>query len=163
MHINHRYLVLLDLAYDNEANRDFEIETMRLFTEELDYNGTHLDGASKPDGVFYWERDGVIVDTKAYSKGYSLPLSQADEMIRYIEENKVRGDINTNKWWENFGDEPEIFSYLFASSEFTGGYQDRIDYIGRRTGYNSGIINAENLLLFAEDVKSKRISYQKEF
>lgn len=161
--INHRYLILLDLAYDSESNRDFEIETMRLFTEELSYQGTHLGGASKPDGVFFSQKDGVIVDTKAYSKGYSLPLSQADEMIRYIEENKTRGDINPNKWWENFGDDVERFSYLFVSSKFTGGYQDRIDYIKRRTGYCGSVINAENLLLFAEEVKSQRITYANGF
>lgn len=161
--LNHRYLILLDLAYDSESSRDFEIETMRLFTEELSYQGTHLGGASKPDGVFFLQKNGVIVDTKAYSRGYSLPISQADEMIRYIEENKTRGDINPNKWWENFGNQAERFSYLFVSSEFTGGYQDRIDYIKRRTGYSGGVINAENLLLFAEEVKSQRMSYAKSF
>lgn len=161
--IDHRYLVLLDLAYDSDSNRDFEIETMRLFTDELSYKGTHLGGASKPDGVFYLQKDGVIVDTKAYSRGYSLPLSQADEMIRYIEENKTRGDINPNKWWEHFDEDVEKFSYLFVSSEFTGGYQDRIDYIKRRTGYCGGVINAENLLLFAEEVKSERMTYVKSF
>lgn len=161
--VDHKYLILMDLAYDSNANRDFEIETMALLTEQLQYRGTHLGGASKPDGVFYYENDGVIVDTKAYSQGYSLPLSQADEMIRYIEENKSRGNINPNEWWKAFSDRPNKFSYLFVSSEFTGGYQDRIDYIKRRTDYDGGIITAENLLLFAEKVMSREISYPDSF
>lgn len=161
--VNHRYLVLLDLAYDSDSNRDFEIETMRLLTEELDFSGVHLGGSSKPDGVFYKEENGVIVDTKAYSRGYSLPISQADEMIRYIEENKTRGDINPNKWWEHFTDVPDTFSYLFVSSEFTGGFLDRMDYITRRTGYHGAVSSAENLLLFAEVILANNLSYQDSF
>ena len=161
--INHKYLVLMDLCYDSDSNRDFEIETMSLLTDELQYRGSHLGGASKPDGVFYLDSNGVIVDTKAYSKGYSLPISQADEMIRYIEENKARGDINPNKWWKNFKPEVSQFSYLFVSSEFTGGFQDRLDYIKRRTNYDGGVVTAENLLLFAEEVMSRKLSYPDSF
>lgn len=161
--VNHRYLVLLDLAYDSSSNRDFEIETMRLLTDELKYEGTHLGGASKPDGVFYYNSDGVIVDTKAYSGGYSLPISQADEMIRYIEENKQRGNINPNKWWDNFSPAVSAFSYLFVSSSFVAGYQDRIDYIKKRTACDGGVITAENLLLFAEELLTARISYTDSF
>ena len=161
--VDHKYLVLMDLCYDSNCNRDFEIETMSLLTDELQYKGSHLGGPSKPDGIFYMGKSGVIVDTKAYSKGYSLPLHQADEMIRYIEENKVRGDINSNKWWENYKPEISNFSYLFVSSEFTGGFQDRIDYIRRRTNYDGGVITAENLLLFAEKIMSKRLSYSDSF
>ena len=161
--IDHKYLILMDLAYDSNSNREFEIETMSLLTEQLQYRGSHLGGASKPDGVFYYDSDGVIVDTKAYSKGYSLPISQADEMIRYIEENKARGSINPNEWWKAFSNNPNNFSYLFVSSEFTGGYQDRLDYIKRRTSYDGAVITAENLLLFAEKVLSRDISYKDSF
>lgn len=161
--VNHRYLILMDLCYDSDSNRDFEIETMSLFTDELQYMGGHMGGASKPDGVFYKGKDGVIVDTKAYSKGYSLPINQADEMIRYIEENNTRGDINPNKWWENFSSDVRDFSYLFVSSEFTGGFQDRLNYIKRRTDCDGGVISAENLLLFAEGIMSGRLSYQESF
>jgi hypothetical protein len=161
--INHKYLILLDLSYSSDLNRDFEIETMSLLTEELRYNGTHLGGASKPDGVAFRGEQGIIVDTKAYSKGYSLPIKQADEMIRYIEENKTRGEINPNKWWENFDVNVKDFSYLFVSSEFTGGFQDRINYIKKRTDYDGGVITAKNLLLFAEEVASERLDYSKSF
>ena len=88
---------------------------MSLFTDELNYQGLHLGGARRPDGLFYKDTNGVIVDTKAYSNGYNLPITQADEMIRYIEENKNRGDLNPNQWWEHFGENVSSFSYLFIS------------------------------------------------
>ena len=50
-----------------------------------------LAARSKPDGIYYDGSCGMIVDTKAYAKGYALPVGQADEMIRYIEENKNAG------------------------------------------------------------------------
>ena len=161
--VDHRYLVLLDLAYDSQANREFEIETMSLLTDEMDYEGLHLGGSRKPDGLFYKDENGVIVDTKAYSDGYNLPIPQADEMIRYIDENKTRGDINPNCWWENFGKSTKVFSYLFVSSEFKGHFQENIQYIKNRTDYDGGVITAENLLLFAENIKSGKYSYDDSF
>lgn len=161
--VDHRYLVLLDLAYDSNANREFEIETMSLLTDELDFEGLHLGGARRPDGLFFRDTNGVIVDTKAYSQGYNLPITQADEMIRYIEENKTRGEINPNHWWENFATTVESFSYLFVSSEFKGHYQDNIEYINDRTDYDGGVISAYNLLLFAESLLSGALSYELAF
>ena len=161
--VNHRYLVLLDLSYDNSSNREFELETMSLFTDELNYQGLHLGGARRPDGLFYKDTNGVIVDTKAYSNGYNLPITQADEMIRYIEENKNRGDLNPNQWWEHFGENVSSFSYLFISSEFRGHYRDNIQYIKNRTDYDGGVLNSKNLLLFAEKVNSGVLSYEDSF
>ena len=161
--VDHKYLVLLDLALDGTQNREFEIETMGLLTQELPYKGVHLGGSSRPDGVFYHDVDGVIVDTKAYGRGYSLPLSQADEMMRYIRENRQRGNINPNYWWKNFGKNVSRFSYLFVSSSFVAGFQDRLDYIKHSSGCDGGAITAENLLLFAEEVKSGRLPLDMSF
>lgn len=161
--VNHRYLALLDLSYNSISNREFEIETMSLFVDELSYQGLHLGGSRKPDGLFYKGENGIIVDTKAYSGGYSLPMSQADEMIRYIEENKLRGGININHWWDNFGDDVNTFSYLFVSSEFTGQFAERIQHIKDRTDYDGGVISVQSLLLFAERVLSGQVSYSDSF
>ena len=38
-YIDHRYLALVDLAYDSTANRDFEIQTIDLLINELDFKG----------------------------------------------------------------------------------------------------------------------------
>lgn len=161
--VNHRYLALIDLSYDNKSNREFEIETMSLLTDELDYQGLHLGGSRRPDGLFFKGANGVIVDTKAYSDGYNLPIPQADEMIRYIEENKNRGNLNPNLWWENFDNSVSEFSYLFISSEFKGHYKDNIKYIKDRTDYDGSVISAKNLLLFAENVNSGKTSYDDSF
>lgn len=161
--INHSYLSLIDLSYDSKSNREFEIETMSLLTDELNYQGLHLGGARRPDGLFFKGTNGVIVDTKAYSEGYNLPIPQADEMIRYIEENKARGNLNSNLWWENFDSSVSEFSYLFVSSAFKGRYKDNIKYIKDRTDCDGSVISAKNLLLFAESIHSGKTSYDESF
>ena len=87
-------------------------------------------------------------------------MSQADKMIRYIDENKSR-DINRNpnKWWEVFPDTVSDFGFTFVSSQFISGFKDRIDLITTRTGYKGGCITVANLLLFAEEIKSGRLKY----
>ena len=92
--LSHEYLSLVDLAFDSQQNRLFEMKTVELLTKECNYKGVHLGGSRKPDGIIYTENStdnyGVIIDTKAYSNGYNLPISQVDEMVRYVEENNKR-------------------------------------------------------------------------
>jgi hypothetical protein len=70
----------------NTQNRLFEMKTLELLTEVCGYQGLHLGGSRKPDGVIYTDKIsdnyGVIIDTKAYSGGYNLPINQADGMQR---------------------------------------------------------------------------------
>lgn len=160
----HKYLALIDLSYDGKANRDFEIQTVELLTEELDFEGIRLGESRKPDGIIYLNKNGMIIDNKAYSSGYSLPMPQADEMIRYIEENKVRDKSqNPNEWWKHFDTGVVDFNYAFVSSQFISGFKDRLEYIASRTSVNGGAINSANLLLFAEELKAKRLSYEDSF
>lgn len=89
-----------------------------------------------------------------------MELIQADEMIRYIEENQNRDEkINSNKWWESFDEKIKDFNYLFVSSFFKGNFKNNLKHIANRTGVNGGAINVENLLYFAEELKSGRLSY----
>lgn len=162
--VDHRYLVLLDLSRNGKANRDFEIETMGLLTKALEYKGKHLGGARRPDGVVYYGTNGVIIDTKAYSQGYTLPRGQVDEMARYVEENNRRDiSINTNEWWNIFPDNVNKYNYLFVSSNFSGRFQDRLQEIANRTNVNGGVITAENLLYMAENLLTDRLSYKDSF
>lgn len=162
--IPHKYLVLIDLSYDGKSNRDFEIQTIELLTNELEFEGIRLGESRKPDGIIYFNKNGMIIDNKAYSRGYSLPMSQADEMIRYIDENKTRDKTqNPNEWWKHFGKDVVNFNYAFISSSFTSGFKDRLEYIASRTSVNGGVINSANLLLFAEELKTNRISYEDSF
>lgn len=157
--IPHNYLNLIDLAYDPKSNRQFEMEVVDLFVSECGYKGLHLGGGRKPDGIIYTdtldENYGTIIDTKAYSKGYSLPISQADEMRRYIEENNKRDEkINSNKWWLNFPDIIKKFGFLFVSSEFNGQFESKLKNIAQSASIHGGALNVVNLLILAENIKS---------
>ena len=155
--LSHEYLALIDLAYDSKQNRLFEMKTLALLTEECNYQGLHLGGSRKPDGIIYTDKCkyGVIIDTKAYSKGYNLPISQADEMERYIGENQTRNEkVNPNKWWENFGNDVNDFYFMFVSGHFTGNFKSQIERISRNKGINGTALSVTNLLLCAEAYKA---------
>lgn len=163
-YVDHRYLALVDLAYDGTANRDFEIQTIDLLTNELDFDGLRLGESRKPDGIISYKENGVIIDNKAYSGGYELPIAQADEMIRYIEENSSRDLIlNSNEWWLNFDPKVKNFKFLFVTSYLKNRFQNNLEYISNRTSISGGAINVENLLYFTEKIKSGEISYQDTF
>lgn len=158
--LDHKYLLLIDLGFDSDSNRDYEIQTAELLTSELNFKGTRLGDTRKPDVCVYYGNNGLIIDNKAYAKGYSLPMGQADEMVRYIEENKLRQtSINPNQWWDIFDDSVKSFNYAFVSGEFTGGFKDRLKNIYKRTGVSGAAINTINLLLLAEELKSGRLEY----
>lgn len=162
--VNHKYLILLDLGVDGKADRDYEIQTAELLTTELEFEGARLGDTRKPDVCVYYKDKGLIIDNKAYSKGYSLPIKQADEMYRYIEENKLRDrNINPNEWWKVFDAEVTSFKFAFVSGMFTGGFKDRLNNISMRSGLNGAAINSINLLLLAEEIKAGRIKYEDSF
>lgn len=166
--ISHNYLNLIDLAYDPKSNRQFEMEVVDLLVSECGYKGLHLGGGRKPDGIIYTDNlnvnYGTIIDTKAYSKGYSLPISQADEMRRYVEENNKRDNkINPNEWWNNFPDELRKFNFMFVSSEFNGQFEEKLKNISHTTNVDGCALNVVNLLLFAENIKSELINLEKAY
>ena len=161
-HISHNYLSLIDLAFDSEQNRMFEMQTIDLFVNECGFSGTHLGGSRKPDGIIYRteEQQGVIIDTKAYSNGYSLPISQADEMSRYIRENQTRDiAINPNCWWSSFPENVTNFNFAFISSVFRGNINTSLQRIALDTGVNGVAINVLNMLLTAEKIKANQLTY----
>ena len=159
-HVNHKYLVLIDLGFDGTADRDYELQTADLLTSELAFKGARLGDSRKPDVCVYHDKNGLIIDNKAYGSGYSLPIKQADEMLRYIEENQKRDKaLNPNEWWAIFDDAVSKFNFAFVSGEFTGGFKDRLENISRRSHTNGAAINSVNLLLLAEEIKSGRLTY----
>lgn len=163
-HIDHKYLVLIDLGFDGNADRDYEMETADLLTAELDFKGGRLGDTRKPDVCVYYDKNGLIIDNKAYGKGYSLPIKQADEMARYLDENQKRSKkLNPNEWWKIFDDSVTEFNFAFVSGEFTGGFKDRLQNIYQRSHIKGAAINSVNLLLLAEEIKSGRLSYGEAF
>ncbi len=159
-HIDHKYLILVDLGFDGTSDRDYEIQTAQLLTAELSFPGGRLGDTRKPDVCIYYEDNGLIIDNKAYGKGYSLPIKQADEMYRYIEENKERSQLlNPNCWWNIFGKEVKTFHFAFVSGEFTGGFRDRLNHISMRSGLKGAAVNSANLLIMAEKLKAGTMGY----
>lgn len=160
-YIDHKYLLLVDLGFEGKADRDYEVQTAELLTSELAFKGARLGDSRKPDVCVFYGKKGLIIDNKAYGKGYSLPIKQADEMYRYIEENKIRDKkLNPNEWWKVFDKTVTEFVFAFVSGKFTGGYQERIRNLSLRSEINGAVINSVNLLLMAEEIKAGRLSYQ---
>ncbi len=168
-YLNHKYLLLLDLAQDKDSSRDFEIQTADLLTNELEFSGTVLGGPRRPDSVVSYGENGIIIDNKAYKEGFSIPIHQADEMIRYINDNNKRDpELNPNRWWEHFDSQVVNFYYLFVSSFFTGNFKRQLEYITRRTEQKNGFVHTigggavavVNLLYLAEKLKSGKMQYK---
>lgn len=162
-YIPHEYLSLIDISFDGSQNRLFEMQTIDLLINQCGFKGKHLGAQRKPDGVVYTDglkhNYGIIIDNKAYSGGYSIPISQADKMERYIRENQTRSEeVNPNKWWEVFLNDLTDFKFLFISSVFRGNFEDQLKRISTNTGVNGAAINSYNLLLLAERIKSGQLT-----
>ena len=159
-HIDHKYLNLIDYSFEGKDNRIFEIFTIDLLTNELHFIGRHLGGSRKPDGIISHNQRGVIIDNKAYSKGFTIDRHMADQMIRYVQENNERRpERNPNKWWEYFPSDIVTFNFVFISSLFRGDIHSALSGIKESTGTNGAALNTENLLYFAEAIKGGLLSY----
>ena len=153
--INHKYLTLIDYAFSGKNNcTEFEVYTIDLLVNELSFNGIHLGGTRKPDGIFNYQQKGIIIDNKAYSKGFTITRSMADEMVRYVQENNDRNpERNKTQWWQNFGDNVNHFNFVFISSLFKGEVKHMLNNIKQSTGVDGCVLTAENLLYFADAIK----------
>lgn len=166
--LDHEYLVLVDLAYSdastkkdkNKDAREFEIQTARLFTEELDFKGYRLGDSNRPDVIIYNDNYGTIIDNKSYKDGFNIPASSRDEISRYIEENQNRlPGVPSNEWWKNFDQNVNIFTFLFITSYLKGNFKDAIKYIHDVKNIDGGAISVEQLLYVAEDLKNGKLLY----
>ena len=167
-HINHDYLILVDLAYSDAATksvknmdaREFEIKTAKLLTEELDFHGDRLGDANRPDVIISYGTKGTIIDNKSYKDGFSLDVNCRGEMARYVEENQQRIDgIPSNEWWKNFEPQVNEFTFLFITSFLKGNVKNGLEYIATMRNVNGAGIGVDNLLYVAENLKSGKLSY----
>lgn len=156
-----KFIELLEIAYDGKRNRDFEIITIELFRKVYGLNAVLLGGGRKPDGLVSTNDYGIIIDTKAYSNGYSKSISQEDEMVRYIEDNQHR-DKNRNpiEWWENFPKTitQDNFYFLWISSKFIGRFHEQLSSTYHRTNTKGAALSVEQLLLGADAVIKGRLN-----
>lgn len=167
--LNHKYLILIDLAYDSSFRknfyaREFEIQTAELFVNELNFKGKRLGDSNKPDIIISYEKNGTIIDNKSYKDGFNLDSHCADEMNRYIEQNQLRNPGEpSNEWWKNFDPEVTNFTFLFITSYLKGNFKNNLEYLSNRRNISGAVINVENLLYLAEDIKKGKISYEEFF
>lgn len=160
--LSHEYLSIIDFSYDSKQNRLFEMKVVELLVKECKYKGLHLGGSRKPDGIIYTsnleENYGLIIDTKAYSKGYDLPISQVDEMTRYVIENNERDETrNPNKWWNNFSSNIDEFYFTFISGEFRGNIDEKLNRISIVTNRKGVAITIISLLKLVNEIKAQRM------
>ena len=166
--LDHQYLILIDLAYSDAASktrknadaREFEIQTAKLFTKELSFQGMRLGDSGKPDVIISWDSYGTIIDNKSYKDGFNISAGSRDEMSRYINENRMRSStLNPNVWWVNFDPKVKNFTFLFVTSYLKGNFENQLKYISAANGgIKGGAINVENLLYLSEGLKSGKLT-----
>ena len=154
--VPHDYLVLIEMSFNRNDNRLLEMETIELLINEYGYSGIHLGGASKPDGIIYIESTpnnyGVIIDTKAYLDGFSIPINEKRKMVDYVNKNRSRRGTG---WWDEFPKAIREFKFLFVSSSFIGQFRSQLKEISQDTdGTLGSVISTYNMLRLAEKVKS---------
>jgi biotin operon repressor len=167
--LNHKYLSLVDLAYSNASTkskknadaREFEIQTADLLTNELNFDGKRLGDANRPDIIISYGENGTIIDNKSYQDGFNIDKHCADEMARYISENRQRQDgIPANEWWKEFDKKTNIYTFLFVTSFLKGNFEKQLQYISvTQNNIMGGAIGVENLLYLAENLKSGKKKY----
>ena len=167
--IDHKFLILLDLAYSDAATKNkknfdaknFEIETANLFSKELGIRAERLGDSNKPDVLIEYGEYGTIIDNKSYKNGFVLGANLRDEMARYIEQNQLRKKgVPSNEWWKWFDCKTDKFTYLFVTSYIRGKFKEQLDYIHNiRDIYGAGI-GICDLLLLVDDIKSNKLSIE---
>lgn len=161
-HINHSYLKGIDIASKknttNAENTEFEIISTQLFTDELGFSGQHLGGSSKPDGLVWDERSVFILDSKAYSEGFSLTSGHTDAMGRYIRQFKERDKRITPTWWDLSPSELSETYFAYISGRFLGNYEAQLKNFRQDVATDGGALEFVKLLLLANAYKAGKMS-----
>ena len=159
--LSFKFIELIDIAYDGNRNRDMEIITAELLKEIYGLNVKLLGGGRKPDILAYTDDIGIIIDTKAYKDGYGKQINQADEMIRYIEDNQRRDLIrNPNEWWRYFPKSisKEKIYCMWISSYFKNNFYEQVQYTAQETKSIGAALNVRQLLLCADAIQKEVLS-----
>ena len=159
--LSFKFIELIDIAHDGNRNRDMEIITAELLKEIYGLNVKLLGGGRKPDILAYTDDIGIIIDTKAYKDGYGKQINQADEMIRYIEDNQRRDLIrNPNGWWRYFPKSisKEKIYFMWISSYFKNNFYEQVQYTAQETKSIGAALNVRQLLLCADAIQKEALS-----
>jgi len=166
-YLEHSFFDLVDLSFDSKQNRLFELRIVELLNLMNDFRAIHLPGGNRPEIIAYspinMPVNGVIMDAKAYSKGFNIPNSERDKMIRYINEYNQRNPaLNRNRWWERF-QAPNYpvnpIKFCFVSGDFIGKFLNQVRYIFTQTGNQGGVITSKVLILKVDNVLNPHTTY----
>lgn len=166
-YLEHSFFDLVDLSFDSKQNRLFELRIVELLNLMNDFRAIHLPGGNRPEIIAYspinMPINGVIMDAKAYGKGFNIPNSERDKMIRYINEYNQRNPaLNRNRWWERF-QAPNYpvnpIKFCFVSGDFIGKFLNQVRYIFTQTGNQGGVITSKVLILKVDNVLNPHTTY----
>jgi len=166
-YLEHSFFDLVDLSFDSKQNRLFELRIVELLNLMNDFRAVHLPGGNRPEIIAYspinMPINGVIMDAKAYGKGFNIPNSERDKMIRYINEYNQRNPaLNRNRWWERF-QAPNYpvnpIKFCFVSGDFIGKFLNQVRYIFTQTGNQGGVITSKVLILKVDNVLNPHTTY----
>lgn len=143
--LDHKYLNIINASRNSRSGKEFEFITSELFSEV--YKSYLLAGASRPDIVIRRDMEfASIIDTKSYSKGFTLPASEQDKMLRYITE--YQKGTNEELWTNVIKDMPNSkVTYMFISSYFKGDTNKKLEKICENSGMFGSAYTAKSLLL----------------
>ena len=166
-YIDRSYFDLIDLGFDGRQNRLYELRIVELLNLVSSLKALHLSGGNRPEIIAYSPNvnpsDGVIMDSKSYTSGFSIPNSERDKMVRYINEyNQKDPTLNSNRWWENFRapNYPQNpIKHSFVSGSFIGQFLSQIQYIRMQTGINGGAITSDKLIEKVDTILNPNIPY----
>lgn len=146
--INYDLLNIIDYSYSKKSSRMFEIYVAKVL--EVIYDKVLLmGGPSKPDVVASNLEATYIVDAKAYKDGFSLPISERDKMVRYIEEYLDQTGIWIHEVIEKgMYKTKEFTKFRFVSSSFHN-IHDKLASIESRKGVSGDALSAVDLLKLA--------------
>jgi len=150
------FLVLIEMGFDKRKSKLFEIKVAELLIEHCGFHGRWMGGQNRPDIIVYDDATGAVIDTKSYQRGFSLPVSERDKMLRYLTDAKKR--IQSVTWWQSFPPEVKKFIFLFVSGKFTGNFLAQLRALGELAETGGGVITALALLLYAEKIASGEVS-----
>jgi len=151
------YLNLISFSFTAKASRFFETRTYELCKHVMKFEAELLGGPVEPDVLIWYVANvppfhpyGVIIDCKARSGGYSLPIGDRRQMRHYIEifapVLRAKGATTTY--------------FLFHTSFLQGGFQSGLKQIRDWTTTPGAAISSRNMLLLADRVASGRCTPQ---
>jgi hypothetical protein len=146
--LSHDLLVLIDYAYGGRASSlMFEIYVAKVYSELFEKT-VHMGGPKRPDVFVPGKNISIIIDAKAYSKGFPFAQPERDKMQRYIQDY----DEQLKGWYDDV--KPDISDTAVPVFQFVSSFfkkpEKNIKEIAKRSGVNGSAISAESLLLLVD-------------